>query len=715
MSDTDTDDTDLLLLIPPNYYRDTAERLLQEVKMMSAGAAASADALAMPPPPAPTTAAYQFLHPSKKTELNHINARLQNIGMAEAEDDRHFEASDISTISTNTVRTASGRQHGGRVLHGMVHSTPKSGSVEPPVRHRQRSSEDNILLEIDQYLDENIGNHWQRQDHHIHHHSDEQLRKERTLVQDVQPAATSLPSMRLTSSASGSSVDPARCIRNSHGPTDNKLISLSELWGKNSFAGSVLDNNNSPHRMLSTQSLKEEQLRRQHLEKTVHTLQSQLLEYQQRISVAIEVDRSKDAALNGAEQTAKALNYEVQQLRDRIHQLEADRGESHGKIDNLQHELAQAVNLATKFQEKNEKLETEMDQQRRESKQWDDRLEQLEIQLHSSRRAEELSHAELNKLRDKFAKVDYQQEKLKARIDELEKDKSTLTHQKEMLQEYHQKQKDRADALETQRKSLQETLANLTETETNLKKKLDIQQKSLKQYYQQQMENVVSKKMQEFQNQLDKTEEHLKNEARERERLIADRAVKQLEMINEKNNQELNLIQEKHSEEVELYRLQLANASKKIEEMELKLGCYKTKRADIAEKLHGVMEAQWQQALAILTSPSQNSHNHTCDDTTDGESPELNNARVVYPETPKTSKSQRSNNTEKNNLDVVGKRDPPSPMDKLQAYIELLLSKSPSDFDKLDEILSLTAKQGSKQGKPKSASGNSKLLPPWKC
>jgi len=54
---------------------------------------------------------------------------------------------------------------------------------------------------------------------------------------------------------------------------------------------------------------------------------------------------------------------------------------------------------------------------------------------------------------------------LKARIEELEKDKNTLNHQKEMLQEYHQKQKARADSLETQRKSLQETLANLTETE----------------------------------------------------------------------------------------------------------------------------------------------------------------------------------------------------------------------------------------------------------
>ncbi|XP_068142092.1 centrobin [Drosophila tropicalis] len=695
MSDTDTDDTDLLLLIPPNYYTKTAERLLEEVKMSVAHAA---DSLAMPPP-ASTTAAYQFLHPSKKTELNHINARLQNMALAENLENQerlHFDApSDISTISTNTVRTVAGSSKQPRELHGMVHSTPKSVSVEPRSRHM----DDNILQEIDHYLDEKVAtNRWQH--HHQqqqHHHSDDHLRDGRSMMQHQhqEQAATSLPSIRLGSSSIA----------------DNKLISLSELWGRSNGGATVL----TQHSLPNPPALKEEQLRRQHLEKTVHGLQSQLLEYQQRISVAIEVDRSKDAALSNAEQATKNLNYEVQQLRDNLHRVEAERNDSQSKMDALQHELAQAVSLATKFQEKNEKLEAELEQNKRENKNWLEKLEDLELQLQSSKRAEELSHAELNKLRDNFAKVDYQQEKHKARIEELEKDNSTLRHQKEMLQEYHQKQKSRADALEAQRKSLQETLANLTEIETNLKKKLEVQQKSLKLYYQQQMENVVSKKLQEFQDQLDKSEEHLKQEARERERLIAERAVKQLEMINEKNNQELNLIQEKHSEEVELYRLQSANAAKKIDELELKLSCYKTKRADIAEKLHGVMEAQWQQALAILTSPSQASLMAASD--TDSESPDLNNARV-YPETPKTSKSQRSNNTEKNNLDVCGKRDPPSPMDKLQAYIELLLSKSPSDFDKLDEILALSINKNSANNRTigkRTSSSSSKQPPPWKC
>lgn len=198
-----------------------------------------------------------------------------------------------------------------------------------------------------------------------------------------------------------------------------------------------------------------------------------------------------------------------------------------------------------------------------------------------------------------------------------------------------------------------------------------MQQKSLKSHYQQQLENVVAQKLKEFQEQLDKTEETLKTEARDRERLIAERAVKQLELINEKNELELNLLQEKHNEEVELYRIQLANASKKIDDLEMKLNVYKSKRADIAEKLHNVMETQWQKALEILTSPhnlTRSTHNDTENDSTSPETNETHNRAILQRlqqfETPKCSKKE-------NNLNVLQKNET-SPMDKLQAYIELV-------------------------------------------
>lgn len=53
-----------------------------------------------------------------------------------------------------------------------------------------------------------------------------------------------------------------------------------------------------------------------------------------------------------------------------------------------------------------------------------------------------------------------------------------------------------------------------------------------------------------------------------------------------------------------MYRIQLANSSKTIDHLQEKLNRYESRRADIAEKLHTVMETQWQKALAIITSPS---------------------------------------------------------------------------------------------------------------
>ncbi|KAM7355624.1 centriole duplication and spindle assembly protein centrobin isoform 2-T2 [Cochliomyia hominivorax] len=733
---SDSDDTDILLLIPPNYFLTNAEEkllhddlkvlqrrqfsslqelnlleseyrqrlirrdLTRDFQAMDLASYKNDDALLMPPPttvaPSTTTAAYQFLPPTRKTELNQINARLHNL---EREDQAYGDnPSDISSISANTVRTQFGPSKANREPVGIVHSTPKnmnsSFKEQPPAKKVNNcNKEEGVLLEIDNFLlndgIQNNNNYWQQR------HSDDYR-----LEQQSQPMQT-LPSEKTQLSG---------CYQASK--ADNNLISLSEIWGKSGQATAIATSSNS--------NLKEEQLRRQHLEKTVRQLQARLLEYQQRLSVAIEVDRTKDNALNNAQMENKSLNQEIQQLRKNLQDSEQHCKQYDTKLETLQKELAQAVSLATKFQDKTEKLEKELSNCSRKTNescnQYKQKVEELEIKAHACKRSEELAINELHKLRDKYAKSEHLYEKMKLRCEELEKENTTLKHQKDMLQEYHQKQKTRADNLDTQRKSLQESLSRLTENENTLRKKLELQQKTLKSHYQQQLENVVAQKLKEFQEQLDKTEETLKSEARERERLIAERAVKQLELINDKNELELNLLQEKHNEEVELYRIQLANASKKIDTMEMKLNIYKSKRADIAEKLHNVMETQWQKALEILTSPhnlTRSSHNET--DRESAASPDNNEThnKAIYQqhhefETPKSSKKE-------NNLNLLQKHLT-SPMDKLQAYIELLLSKSPTDFDKLDEILALTSKAKENREKlEKTAKRHCHSKPPWKA
>ncbi|XP_061392772.1 putative leucine-rich repeat-containing protein DDB_G0290503 [Musca vetustissima] len=701
---SDSDDTDILLLIPPDYYLANAEEKLikedlealkrrqyaslQELNIlenksrpkisrdltshfeaMDLGNGKEDDALSMPPPS--TSAAYQFLPPTRKAELNNINAKLHYLEQGEMA--YADNPSDISSISTNTVKTQFGPSKHNREQVGMVHSTPKCMDVPYKQNIPSKKSsgvceykDDGVLLEIDNFLSNdrlpttNSDNYWQQR------HSDDyrariQKQQPNMVEEQHQTQGNSLPTTMHTGS-----VEKIPTYDNHISKTENNLISLSEIWGKSGQSTAIATSSQS--------NLKEEQLRRQHLEKTVRQLQARLLEYQQRLSVAIEVDRTKDNALSNAQMENRSLTQELQQVRQNLQSYEQQRKQYDEKMEALQKELAQAVSLATKFQEKNERLEIEVTNYSRKtsesSSQYKQKMEELEIQVHACKRSEEMSLNELQKLRDKYAKSEHLYEKIKLRCDELEKENSTLRHQKEMLQEYHQKQKSRADNLENQRKSLQESLAHLTENECTLKKKLDLQQKSLKSHYQQQLENVVSQKLKEFQEQLDKTEENLRTEARERERLIAERAVKQLELINEKNELELKLLQEKQKEEVELYRIQLANATKKIEDLELKLSLYKSKRADIAEKLHNVMETQWQKALEILTSP--NLTRLTQLDTTDNESPDgnethnnailLQNHQHNY-ETPKTSKKE-------NNLNVPKNTSPP--MDKLQAYIELV-------------------------------------------
>ncbi|XP_054735006.1 rootletin isoform X1 [Anastrepha obliqua] len=718
---SDSDDTDILLLIPPNYFATATPEELKEFHTINSAAISPITAvnwneifLNVSNSDTPhsekhrhsmdvnLTESKNYMEPAtqktldvlaanRSAELKEINSRLK---VMEREKDYHFIApSDISTISNSTQAERNKRE-------GLVHSTPK---CLPGTDRLYNNDAGSILTEIDHFLGdrnrEQVTNACSISNQQV---PDNSVANEKTQTTKDNRYQLTYPEMRATLCA------------------DTNLISLSEIWGK-SGQGTAISCTAPQHSVHV-----EEQLRRQHLERTVHSLQTRLLEYQQRLSVAIEVDRAKDAAICNAQSVCNGLDAEVHQLRENVATLKADKAEFNIKMESLQKELAQAVNLVTKFQDKSEKLENELMTSSKKTNEctnmYKQQIEELEVKIHGFKRSEEFATNELNKFKDKLVKVDYLNEKLKTRCDDLEKDCATLRNQKEILQELQQKQKSRADTLETQKKSLQEKVVNLSESEMSLKKKMELQQKTLKSHYQQQLENAVEQKMKEFQQQLDKNEEILKLEARERERLIAERAVKQIELINEKNEMELNLLQEKHKEEVELYRIQLANASKKIEDLNNKLSAYKAKRAVIAEKLHDVMEDQWQKALEILTSPSnqsqQISNNNTdCESMVNNENDACKDER--YFETPKKDKVRdRILRIKENNLNNVNERKAsPEPIDRLQAYIELLLSKSPSEFDKLDEILALANKSKMSTLNTKLDKSDKRLnccKPPWR-
>jgi hypothetical protein len=66
----------------------------------------------------------------------------------------------------------------------------------------------------------------------------------------------------------------------------------------------------------------------------------------------------------------------------------------------------------------------------------------------------------------------------------------------------------------------------------------------------------------------------------------------------------MQLLEEKHMEELQLYKLQLAQAMQQVSDLEAKLQGYNSRKSEMVDKLHSVMEIQWQQALRIITGNS---------------------------------------------------------------------------------------------------------------
>lgn len=69
----------------------------------------------------------------------------------------------------------------------------------------------------------------------------------------------------------------------------------------------------------------------------------------------------------------------------------------------------------------------------------------------------------------------------------------------------------------------------------------------------------------------------------------------------------MQLIEEKHEEEVRLYHVKISQANNEIENLQVKLKEQQSRKGQIAQQLHKVMEAQWLEALKIINSRTPSS------------------------------------------------------------------------------------------------------------
>ncbi|KOB66922.1 Centrobin [Operophtera brumata] len=342
---------------------------------------------------------------------------------------------------------------------------------------------------------------------------------------------------------------------------DTDLLSLSELWGERAEQERA--------DRVDSVKLEEERLKREQLQKKV-------LEQQEKLAVAIRVDRSKDTAITKLKEAwlrlTGSLDKAEERHRNALEKMLREVDNFRAVADDTQKEKCKQL-----IGEKRE-LEDSM-VRALETKQ--------EIIAGREREIEVLKENYETVMRLNKQSTDC----VKNLEDALEKsaadDTTLLVQERNVLKEKVNEERGRCNMLERQLCDKQNLASELlkkcdtldAETKT-LCKHMELQKCELKSHYQKQLEDAVLSKLQEFQQQLDVASREMERQLTSKENAIR--------------------------EEIKLYRLQLAQTSEKIGLLESKLESYRRRRGQIATQLHGVMESQWRQALLILTHGNGN-------------------------------------------------------------------------------------------------------------
>ncbi|CAH0583279.1 unnamed protein product [Chrysodeixis includens] len=475
---------------------------------------------------------------------------------------------------------------------------------------------------------------------------------------------------------------------------DTDLLSLSELWGERGDRGEKYD----------SVKLEEERLKREHCESMIQQLQKKVLDQQEKLAVAIKVDRAKDAAIAKLREAWLKLTGNLDKAEERhraaldkmVREVENFRlvaDDAQKKTSHFEAELYKALDLAHDYQEKckqmaaekkevEERLERELSSRDDVIKTKDRDMEVLKENYETIMRLNKQSADCVKNMEDSLEKEKSEHEETKRKYSELDRkilslddELSLMSEERDHLKVKVNEERSRCNILERQlgdkenhTTDLMKKCDNLESEVRSLRKQLDLQKTELKSHYQKQLEDAVLGKLQEFQQQLDLAEREMEADANGKEAALVDTYNKQIARIEEQHKLEINVLEEKQREEIKLYRLQLAQASEKIGLLESKVEAYRRRRVQLAAQLHGVMEAQWRQALRILTSGN---HSLPAMDLTRSDSVPL-----VPPEggaLPARDLVRSDERRDRLNLDGLTDNE-------LQQYVKLLLTKPPN-FD----------------------------------
>ncbi|KAJ8920372.1 hypothetical protein NQ315_005237 [Exocentrus adspersus] len=430
------------------------------------------------------------------------------------------------------------------------------------------------------------------------------------------------------------------------------LLSLADIWSKNSHLV-----HSNPSQLL--QKLQEEKFRRQHCEELIQELQNRNLELQQKLTVAVRVDDSKN----------KTIQQFQEALEKVIHRLE--------KVNKEKQDWEQEVLVL-----KNKHV-AEME----EASQNKNVLNNARAEVAQSKKAVDVCQTEFTLIKDECNKLKNELKEERDRMSKLKDEKHFLLSE---VEDHKKRQEE-----------LKEELAKA-------KKQLDSNKLELRNYYQGQVEILVQNKLKEFQSQLDQAEKTFKEEVTKREMTVAKTAATHIQQVSEKYSLEIKLLEKKHQEEIKLYQIQIMQYKQQVEGLQSKMDQLHEKRVYVAKQLQKIMESQWAEALRIIT----NGKSPTFHEDTFGTIDQLNSLKtksynnveeVLNDEQFNGERKQKgvsqilardsedmssiSNNFEKNSQQVPNIETPVSSRtqnrhgneNEIQQYINLLLNRPPGN------------------------------------
>ncbi|XP_073991845.1 uncharacterized protein isoform X2 [Rhodnius prolixus] len=405
-------------------------------------------------------------------------------------------------------------------------------------------------------------------------------------------------------------------IRTFNNPRGN-LLSLSELWRSENDL-----NVEDPIKL--KQKLEEEKYRRLHLENTVQTLQRRVLEEQEKVAVAMKVDEGKDRAIGLVTEAWKQMVQHWRQIESERHamsqtlitersEIAKQKDDIEKKITRYEKEMSQTLDLAEGYKKKYELLENELAVLKESSEQ---RIRELEEALVEREETVKELKDERKSLADRLqvSKAAHEEEKrlvesarrdvsmLQEQLSKCEAELAVVKEQRDLLSTRLKEEKGRSSMLDGQKMALTEALdatnSKLAKAEEEVKATalaLEKSKSELRAVYQSQLESVVRDKVAEFQAQLDRAQAVMQVELENTKRQAEEVAHRQQQALVNSHVAEMRRLESIHKEELRAIESKLAESERRRTRLE-------NGKKDIAQRLHGVMESQWRQALNIITS-----------------------------------------------------------------------------------------------------------------